>query len=116
MTVLRDAVLSDAENLAALSIQVWLHTYAKAGIRNVFARYVLTRFTAERLAGEIRNKAKQIVVAEVAGHLVGYVQLRFDAHCPVRKIVLPEVETLYVQEHFVGQGLGGARSPCLEGL
>ncbi|MHC1547142.1 GNAT family N-acetyltransferase [Phyllobacterium sp. K27] len=104
--VIREARVSDAQNLAALSIQVWLHTYAKAGVRDVFSRYVFAEFTAERFAGEIEGRTKQLFVAEVQNHLVGYVRICFEAECPVRHIAQPEIETLYVQEHFAGCGVG----------
>ncbi|MDQ0997732.1 ribosomal protein S18 acetylase RimI-like enzyme [Phyllobacterium ifriqiyense] len=106
--VIREALHSDAQNLAALSIQVWLHTYAKAGIRDVFSRYVFAEFTAERFAGEIESRIKQLYVAEVENHLVGYVRLNLEAECPIRHIGQPEIETLYVQEHFAGCGIGSA--------
>ncbi|MEP7452965.1 GNAT family N-acetyltransferase [Phyllobacterium sp. SB3] len=106
--VIREARISDAQNIAALSIQVWLHTYAKVGIRDVFSRYVLTEFTADRFAQEIANEQKQLIVAEVADHLVGYIRLDFEAICPIRSIAQPEIETLYVQEHFAGRGVGSA--------
>jgi diamine N-acetyltransferase len=106
--VIREARLSDAQNLAALSIQVWLHTYAKAGVRDVFSRYVFTEFTAERFAGEIESRERQLFVAEVQNHLVGYVLLYLEAECPIRHIARPEIKTLYVQEHFAGRGAGSA--------
>lgn len=46
---------TDAANLAALSIEVWLHTYARDGIRQAFSDYVLREFTAERFAAHIAD-------------------------------------------------------------
>lgn len=106
--VIREGKLSDAQNLAALSIQVWLHTYAKGGIRDVFSRHVFAEFNAERFTGEMESLTKQLFVAEVENHLVGYVRLYLEAECPIRHIAQPEIETLYVQEHFVGCGIGSA--------
>lgn len=106
--LIREARIPDAQNLAALSIQVWLHTYAREGIRDVFARYVFTEFTADRFTQAIGNEQKQLIVAEVADHLVGYIRLDFEAKCPIRGISQPEIETLYVQEHFAGRGVGSA--------
>lgn len=107
-SLIREARLSDAQNMAALSIQVWLHTYAKEGIRDVFSRFVLTEFTADRFMQEIENGQKQLFIAEVAEHLVGYVRLGFEGKCPIRDITQPEIETLYVQEHFSGRGIGSS--------
>ncbi len=106
--IIREARASDAQNLAALSIQVWLHTYAKMGIRDVFSRYVLSEFTPARFVGEIEERTKQLFVAEAQNHLVGYTRVGFDAKCPIRHIAQPEIETLYVQEHFAGRGVGSS--------
>ncbi|UGY10333.1 GNAT family N-acetyltransferase [Phyllobacterium pellucidum] len=107
-STIRPAGRSDALNLAALSIQVWLRTYASAGIRDVFAHYVFSQFNEERLASELGDESKVFLVSEVKGHLVGYAKLALNARCPNRGISMPEIETLYVQEHFVGRGIGSA--------
>lgn len=104
----RPAQASDALNLAALSVQVWLHTYAKAGLRGPLSRYIFREFTEERFATEIRDTTKRLIVCEADSCLVGYVKIARDAICPVRKIKSAEIETLYVQEHFAGQGIGSA--------
>jgi len=97
---------SDASNLAALSIQVWLHTYAKAGVRDALSRYVLAEFTEARLFNEIADETRRIFICEVDGCLVGYAKIAFNARCPVRNISQPEVATLYVQENFHRRGIG----------
>ncbi|CAN7180533.1 GNAT family N-acetyltransferase [Phyllobacterium sp. LjRoot231] len=105
---IRPAKPSDALNLAALSIQVWLHTYAKAGVRDVLSRYAMAEFTEARLFNEIADETKRIVVCEIDGCLAGYVKIAFNARCPIRNVSQPEVETLYVQEHFHRRGIGSA--------
>ncbi|MGH6862261.1 MAG: GNAT family N-acetyltransferase [Phyllobacterium sp.] len=106
--VIRQAQPSDALNLAALSVQIWLHTYARAGMRDVLARYVLTQFTPARLAEDIADETRHLLVAAFDGCLVGYAAVRFESACPVRRLVRPEVERLYVQAHFAGRGIGGS--------
>jgi diamine N-acetyltransferase len=106
--IIRKAVPSDSQNLAALAIQVWLHTYAKMGIRDVFSRHVFGEFTAERFDARINDETRQVFIAEISNHLIGYVQLNMGAVCPIRNITQPEVETLYVQEHFIGRHIGSA--------
>ncbi|SDO49598.1 GNAT family N-acetyltransferase [Phyllobacterium sp. OV277] len=105
---IRTAKADDALNLAALSTQVWLHTYAKAGLRNTLSRYVFAAFTEKKLAAEIANGAKQLLVCEVDACLVGYAKIAYRAICPVRRLESVEIETLYVQEHFSGHGVGSA--------
>ena len=42
---IRPPIAADAPALAALSIQVWLDTYATEGVSDLIARYVLDEFT-----------------------------------------------------------------------
>ncbi len=105
--VLRKATVADAQNLAALAIQVWLHTYATDGIRSTISNYVLSAFTAETFLQQINNDpASQLYVAEVNAHLVAYAVVKFDAACPTDNTGNVELATLYVQEHFARAGLG----------
>lgn len=48
--MIRTANVSDSANIAALSIQVWLDTYATEGIRQNISKYVLEKFTEERVS------------------------------------------------------------------
>ena len=98
----------DAANLAALAIQVFLHTYATQGISSVISAHVLTEFTPEKFAAWLGSETTQIVVAEEDAHLVGYARIGFGAVCPERSASTAELATLYVQEHFTGQGVGSA--------
>lgn len=109
MTELRygEATGEDAANLAALSVQVWLHTYAKAGVRNAFSNYVLSEFTAEKFSHDIDQKDRRLFIkCEKSQHLIGYVRLDFEAPCPSDSEVKTEIATLYVQEHHARQGIG----------
>jgi GNAT superfamily N-acetyltransferase len=107
-TSIRSAAPADAECLAALAIQVWLHTYATDGIRSSIARYVLAEYTPEHFASIIVDLQWQLLVAEVNHHLVGYSLVGFDALCPTEPEADVELATLYVQEHFAGRGIGTA--------
>ncbi len=104
--VLRPAAAADAHNLAALAIQVWLHTYARAGIRQDISAYVLSEFTPAKFADLISNPQYQILLAEINHHLVAFAQIDFASkEQPALGSI--ELQTLYVQETFTGQGLGG---------
>lgn len=54
--MLRRATPADAANLAALSIPIWLRTYAKHGLRDVLSAYVLQEFTADRMAAHVADE------------------------------------------------------------
>ena len=103
---IRPATPADMECLTALAIQVWLHTYATDGIRSSIAHYVLTEYTPEHFAHIIADPQWQLLVAEVNQHLVGYALVGFDSICPTEPEAEVEMATLYVQEHFEGEGIG----------
>lgn len=104
---IRDAVADDALCLGVLGMQVFLDTYATAGIRPTVAREVLATFSTESLAAQLRDPATRILVAERDGHLVGHAQLTLGA---AHELAPPgptaELLRLYVQEPFTGGGLG----------
>ena len=104
---IRDAVADDALCLGVLGMQVFLDTYATAGIRASVAREVLATFSTEALAAQLRDPATHIVVAERDGHLVGYAQVTLGAAHELAPPGPPaELLRLYVQEPCTGGGLG----------
>jgi ribosomal protein S18 acetylase RimI-like enzyme len=104
--MIRVATTTDAGNIAALSIQVWLHTYAKSGLRSALSDYVLAEYTPERMAARLKNRDQVFIVYEQDAHLVGYLRLLLDSPCPTDPGTPVEIATLYVQEHFIGRGIG----------
>jgi ribosomal protein S18 acetylase RimI-like enzyme len=105
--IIRPARAEDAHNLAALAIQVWLHTYATDGIREALSRYVLAEFTPARFLERIADPDRLLLVAEDGIHLLGYAGLDFAAAPEAGAGARTELATLYVQEHFAGRGIGG---------
>jgi ribosomal protein S18 acetylase RimI-like enzyme len=96
----------DASRLAVLATQVWLHTYATEGISRDIAEYVLRELTPEKYGALLRDPACHVVVAEQAENLVGLAVVKFGVPCPAGNNSACELQTLYVQEHFVGRGIG----------
>jgi diamine N-acetyltransferase len=96
----------DAEKLAALAIQVWLRTYATEGISSVISRYVLSEFTPEKFSALISEKSCAVFVAEKDKNLTGYATVKVGTLCPVPSSAKIELATLYVQEPFIGTGIG----------
>lgn len=99
---------SDAERLAVLAAQVWLHTYCTNGVNSEVAQYVLSELTVERFAARLTDHQSHILVAEFEECLVGFATVRFGASCSSSVRSAVELQTLYVQEHFVGQGIGAS--------
>lgn len=105
---IRTAVAADAHALAALSVQVWLATYATEGVNDLLARYVLGEFTPPRFAALADAAGSALLVAEADAHLVGYALVRFGTRQPLVPTCDTELGTLYVQEAFTGAGVGPA--------
>lgn len=97
-----------AASLAVLSIQVWLDTYATAGIRPALAHHALEAFTPERCLAWLTAGDTPMLLAWRDHHLLGYARLDLAATCPVTGVAGAELATLYVQRHAAGQGVGSA--------
>jgi ribosomal protein S18 acetylase RimI-like enzyme len=105
-TELRDATAADADALAALSIEVWLHTYALDGIPDSHARHVLRTYSPEAFARVLQNPHKRLIVCRTHAGLLGYLQVDLMAQPVQPGSGTVEVETLYVRRHHQGLGLG----------
>jgi ribosomal protein S18 acetylase RimI-like enzyme len=104
--VIRGAQPSDAAQLAVLATQVWLHTYARDGVSATIAEYVRKEITPEHYAALIQSSSARILVAESDSNLLGCAVLQLDQHSATAPDVSVELKTLYVQEHFIGKGIG----------
>ncbi len=110
----RPATKQDSINLAALSIQVWLHAYARDGIRTGLSEFVFSTFTQNYFDGLLDNPDFHILVCVCNDHLVGYIAVNmtavFESNVEFNNSNSQdsgyEVDTLYVQEHFKGKGIG----------
>ena len=114
---IRPATPEDAIRLIALGTHVWLHTYAKNGISDQIARYILEEFTVTKMRALIADSKQRVLVAENNDNLLGYATLNMDdlMDQPIAELTdkavnqrRAKLETLYVQEHFTGQGIGQA--------
>ncbi len=99
---------ADAARLAVLATQVWLHTYATEGISDDIAHYVGAELTPDEYAATLDDPDSHVLVAEQGAHLVGFAVLQFGLPCPADGQSTAELQTLYVQEHFTGRGVGHA--------
>jgi GNAT superfamily N-acetyltransferase len=105
---IRTATVSDVDNLAALATQVWLHTYASEGISCAISSYVLSEFCPQRFATLLLEPSTAVIVAEREQNLIGYAKVTVGTACPQATRAKVELATLYVQEPFVGKGVGVA--------
>lgn len=109
---LREATPADVPVLAVLGAQVFIATYATDGIRPMLAREVQQAFDPAAVAALLARPRAGLIVAERAGHLLGFVQ--FAAGVPQAQVAAAggaepgEIERLYVLPRFQRQGLGVA--------
>ena len=104
--VIRSARDSDAARIAVLATQVWLHTYAKEGISAGIAEYTRSELTPDKYLAIQNDALAHIWVAERGAHLIGFAVLNTGVPCPTSASTLAELQTLYVQAHFVGKDVG----------
>lgn len=102
--MIRKALKSDCLDLAVLSLQVWLHTYATKGVRFQISQYALSTFTEEYFVKLLEREFVDIRVFEEDSHLIGFIvadlNSNFEGHSGY------EIVTLYVSQHFHGKGVG----------
>ncbi|MCK5312287.1 MAG: GNAT family N-acetyltransferase [Desulfobacteraceae bacterium] len=96
----------DFQNLTALAIQVWLHTYATEGIRDKISKFVFNKFTPEYFECIYKAKNQDLLIAVENRHLVGFITIDLGSRCGIDDFQGYEVVTLYVQEHFQEKGIG----------
>ncbi|MEP7329244.1 MAG: GNAT family N-acetyltransferase [Betaproteobacteria bacterium] len=104
---LRIATFDDALCIGVLATQVFLDTYATQGIRPALAREALALYSTAAIAALLQQSATVFVVAESAGHMLGFAQFTHGATHPlVGPSHATELDRLYVQERFSGFGIG----------
>jgi ribosomal protein S18 acetylase RimI-like enzyme len=103
----RAAMASDALCIAVLGLQVFLDTYATEGIRASIARQALDAFSPDSLSSLIGRPDTAILIAESAGHVVGFAQIALrTGHDLIDCPRACELQRLYVQEAFTGRSVG----------
>ncbi len=104
--LIRSGKYEDAHCLAALATQVWLHTYATDGITAEIAAYVISELTPGNYSSVLGDPSCHVFVAQNGNSLVGFSVIKFNTRGPVDSDSSVELQTLYVQENFIGHGVG----------
>jgi diamine N-acetyltransferase len=104
--LIRAGTFEDSTNLSALAIQVWLQTYATDGISSKISRFVLSQFSVESFDTLLAQASTRVFVAVIGDNLVGYAVACIGSTCSQQASAGVELAKLYVQEPFVGQGIG----------
>ena len=92
-------------NLAALSLEVWFSTYSGDGIRTENSQHALSVFTEEAFKKILADPKYKVLVCVEGIYLRGYALVNFDSQFENRDLGF-EIERLYVQPPFQGQGVG----------
>lgn len=100
------ATLADARSLAALSIEVWLDTYAAEGVSDSFAGHVLETYTPASFEDDLKDRHRHLLVARNSVGLMGYALLDLRAQPVSNSSGTAEINTLYVRRHHQRLGLG----------
>ncbi|NDV97921.1 GNAT family N-acetyltransferase [Salipiger sp. PrR002] len=105
---LRDATLTDASSLAALSVEVWLGTYIRHGVSARFANYALDTFTRANFERWLKSPPERFIVSQNRDGIDGFLRLSTGAPGPLPGCGSCEIATLYVQPRHHGRGIGRA--------
>ena len=60
--MIREAIQSDCKNLTALSLLVWLETYAVEGIKTEYSDFALSTFTEKYFSDLLSNANYRILI------------------------------------------------------
>jgi ribosomal protein S18 acetylase RimI-like enzyme len=105
--LIRPARPDDAAPLARFAAQAFTDTYRGLDDEQEIADYVAEHFTADVLAGVIRDPACTTQLAWVDGELAGYAVLRGKpAPACVTGPAPLQLWRLYLGQRFIGRGLG----------
>ncbi len=96
----RKAETTDAANIAAVAICVWVDTYATEGVNSDISKFVLSELVASKILNIIETKEVYVVAND--DRLLGYMVLGPEENHEV------ELETIYVLPRFHGHGIGKA--------
>ena len=106
---LRHASLSDAITISALSVQVFLDTYATEGIRHDLAREAFLEYSAEAFTHRLGEVSRAFILAESGAGLLGYAEvLLTSVAAPAAEVSGAELVRLYVQPVAHRSGIGRA--------
>lgn len=104
---IREANLSDLNNLAVLKQHVWLSTYATDGLIDVYSKYVLSEYSIKNVQKAIADTSKLTLLAVKDNCLLGCVEILLSPESPTDRVEpCIEISTFYILEKFQRKGIG----------
>lgn len=106
---------SDAVTISALSVQVFLDTYATEGVRPDLAREAFENYSPDAFTGRLAEAGRVFILAEAGSGLLGYAEVLLDPlPAPAGGISGAELVRLYVQPAAQRRGVGRALMSRME--
>ena len=101
--------VNDVSILRGIARDTFIETFSEANKAEDMDRYLSERFSEDQLAQELSNPESFFYVAEVNGHVVGYLKLN-TAHAQTEPQAADalESERIYVLSNYHGNGVGQA--------
>ena len=101
--------VSDVSILRGIARDTFIETFSEANKAEDMDLYLAERFSEDQLARELSNPESFFYVAEVNGHVVGYLKLN-TAHAQTEPQAADalEIERIYVLSNYHGNGVGQA--------
>ena len=101
--------VNDVSILRGIARDTFIETFSEANKAEDMDRYLSERFSEDQLAQELSNPESFFYVAEVNGHVVGYLKLN-TAHAQTEPQAADalEIERIYVLSNYHGNGVGQA--------
>ena len=101
--------VSDVPILRGIARDTFIETFSEANKAEDMDRYLTENFSEEQLARELSNPDSFFYVAEVNGHVFGYLKLN-TAHAQTEPQAADalEIERIYVLSSYHGHGVGQA--------
>lgn len=101
--------VSDVSILRGIARDTFIETFSEANKAEDMDRYLTENFSEEQLARELSNPNSFFYVAEVNGHVVGYLKLNTArAQTEPQAADALEIERIYVLGSYHGGGVGQA--------
>ena len=101
--------ISDVPILRGIARDTFIETFSEANKAEDMDRYLAENFSEDQLARELSNPNSFFYVAEVNGHIVGYLKLNTArAQTEPQAADALEIERIYVLGSYHGGGVGQA--------
>ncbi len=113
----RKCVLQDVKQLKILSISTFVEAFESQNDPQDFKVYLDTAFSKEQLLSELKNPNTSFYFVLIDQTVAGYFKVNvFDAQSEFQDSQAMELERIYVQSRYQGQGVGSDILVFIEAL